>query len=158
MFLTVTNGDGDMGEVQAGRTGRDRVSVIAGIKFLKSDRHLPNSMSMMGKLIRVFFAILIATALVGAPAVQAAAAMSCDTTVASMAGHPPSGHFRTPAPCKEKMPGCTDMLGCGVSASLDARVAVATNEQVWTPATYWPIAGSLDGLVVTPDLGPPITI
>lgn len=158
MFLTATNEDGGA-EKAADRVDRDGVTVNAMINLLKRDRQPSNSMSMIGKLLRVLFAVLIAAALVGAPAVQAAVAAPCGTTtVTGMTDQRPAGHSQAPTPCKEKMPGCAGMLGCGVNASLGVRVALATNDQVWTAAAYWPIAGSLDGLVVKPDLGPPITI
>jgi hypothetical protein len=129
-----------------------------GTHVLKRGRQQSNCTGVMGRLIRLMFAMLIATVLIGAPVVQAAVTMSCDTTVASMADHRPSGHSQAPTPCKEKMPGCADVLSCGFSASLNARITIATNEQVWASAVYWPIADLLEGLVVKPDLGPPITI
>ena len=115
-------------------------------------------MRMMIKLIRILFAILIGAALVGAPTVQAAVAMPCGATVATMANQLTSGQSQAPTPCKEKVPGCVDMAGCCASVSLDAHVVVAANEQVWTAAAYWPITASLESLLVKPDLGPPITI
>jgi hypothetical protein len=125
---------------------------------LKNDRRRPNSLNMMGKLIRVMFALLIGLALVGAPMLQAAVAAPCGPAMAGMADPSPAEQSPAPAPCKEKMPGCAQMLGCGVSASLEARAIVATDEQAWTPAVYWPVAGLFEGLRLKPDLGPPIAI
>jgi hypothetical protein len=158
MFHTATNGDSGA-EKLADRADRDGATVNTGIKLLKRGRRSSNSMSVIGKLVRVLFAVLIATALIGAPAVQAAIAVPCGaTTVTGMTDQRLAGHSQAPTPCKEKMPGCAGMLGCGVNVSLGVRVALATNDQVWMPTVYWPIAGSLDGLVVKPDLGPPITV
>lgn len=125
---------------------------------MKSKRLQPNFMRKMTKFIRILFAILVSVALVGVPTVQAAVAIPCGATVATMADQLTSGHSPAPTPCKEKMPGCADMAGCGASVTLDAHVVVATNEQVWTAAAYWPITASLESLLVKPDLGPPITI
>lgn len=110
-------------------------------------------------VIRLLLAILIGTTLIGAPAVQAAITMPCDVVASGITVHQPSAD-RTPAsvPCKAKMPGCADMLGCGLSASLLVRVVEGTNEQVWRPAAYWPVADCLEGLFVKPDLSPPIAI
>ncbi|HLZ66542.1 MAG TPA: hypothetical protein VKQ29_09940 [Aliidongia sp.] len=132
--------------------------VVAGIRRLKNDRDRSISLGMMGKLIRVIFVILIGMALVGAPLVQAAVAMPCGPTPAGMADQSPADHSQAPTPCKEKMSGCAQMLGCGVSAGLEAPAIVATNEQAWTPAVYWPVASLLEGLHLKPDLGPPIVI
>jgi hypothetical protein len=113
----------------------------------------------MLRLIRSLLAILIATVLIGAPGVPAAIAMPCDTIVASAADHQQlSGHLPNSIPCKEKMSGCTDMLGCGLTASLHARVTVVSNQPIWAPAVYWPVADSLEGLVLKPHLGPPNSI
>ena len=125
---------------------------------MKTDRHRPICLSMMGKLVRVMFFIVIGMALVGAPVAQAGAAAPCGPIIASMADQSPADHSQAPTPCKEKMPGCDQMLGCGVSASLQARALTATNEQIWTPVAYSPVVDLLEGLRLKPDLDPPIAI
>jgi len=126
---------------------------------LNSGRQRSSCRGMMDRLIRLLFAIVIGTTLIGAPVAQAAIAMPCDTTVADATIHQlSSGHAPTSIPCKEKMPGCADMLGCGFNASLYVRTAMTTDRQIWTQAAYWPVADLLEGLFVKPDLGPPITI
>ena len=115
---------------------------------------------MMVRLIRSAVALLIAVALIGAPAMQAAAAMPCGMTAAtSAADHPPgSDHGPVSSPCTDKMPGCADMLGCGIGASLQAPAPVLMAQPAWTLVAYWPVTEQLNGLSVQPDLGPPITI
>jgi hypothetical protein len=115
---------------------------------------------MMSRLIRLLFAIVIGTALVGAPAVQAATAMPCATVVTIDPDHTLSaGKASTsvPTPCKA-MPGCADMLGCGLSAGLPAHIGALSQERAWTSTVYRAIADAHEGLSVKPDLGPPITI
>jgi hypothetical protein len=128
---------------------------------LKSDRQQSNSTGMSDRLIRLLFAIVIGTALMGAPAVQAAIAMPCDTVVTNIADHLLSSGrapASAPAPCKGTMPGCADMLGCGLSAGLPAHAATLSQKLTWTSAVYWSIADARKGVSVKPDLGPPITI
>ena len=113
----------------------------------------------MVRLIRSLLAILIAMVLIGAPGVPAAIAMPCDTIVASATDHQQlAGHHPNSTPCKEKMLGCAEMLGCGLTASLHVRDTVVSNQPIWVPAVYWPVADSLEGLFLKPDLGPPISI
>lgn len=114
---------------------------------------------MVGKLIRLLFAIVVAAGLVGGPAVQAAAVtMPCHTGISVTHSHAVSApHAPTPAPSKAMMPGCAEMLGCGVSANLRTRVATAT-QVAWTSVAYWSVPGSLEGLFVEPNLFPPITV
>src|SRR5258708_20371870 len=113
----------------------------------------------MLRLVRSLLAILIATVLIGAPGVRAVIAMPCDAIVANAADHLQlSGHLPNSTPCKEKMPGCAEMLSCGLTASLHVRVTVVSNQPIVLPALYCPVAGSLGGLSLKPDLGPPISI
>jgi hypothetical protein len=127
---------------------------------LKSGHQRSNSYGMMSRLIRLLFAIVIGTALVGAPAVQAATAIPCATTVTTAPDHTLSAGqapASAPTPCKA-MPGCADMLGCGLSAGLSAHIAALSQERAWTSTVYRAIADAHEGLSVKPDLGPPITI
>lgn len=113
----------------------------------------------MARLVRLLLALLIAGALVGAPAVQAAATVPCSTTIAG-ATNPlhASGYDQNSVPCNDKMPSCVDMLGCGPGVSLPAHTAPTVSLLTWTRAAYFPAADLLDGLSVEPDLGPPISI
>lgn len=125
---------------------------------MKNDRRHSKCKGMVAKMIIRLLAIVIVAILVGAPTVQAAVAMSCDTAVNVAPSHSVSTtHASSPAPCKAVMAGCAEMLGCGLSANLRVRVATAT-QVAWTAVAYWPVLGSLQGLFVKPDLGPPITI
>jgi hypothetical protein len=113
----------------------------------------------MVRLIRSLLAISVAVVLLGAPVAQAAIAMPCDTLVAGATDYQHlSGTGPNSMPGNDKLPGCTGMLGCWVSASLPGRVAVTTRQTMWTSAAYWPVADCLDGLSIKPELGPPITI
>ena len=113
----------------------------------------------MVRLIRSLLAMLVAVSLAGAPAIQAAIAMPCDAMIMSAADHQLSdGNTPASMPCKEKMPGCANMVGCGVSASSSVRTSMVINQPFWTAATYWPVADLLEGLSIQPDLGPPIAI
>jgi hypothetical protein len=112
----------------------------------------------MLRLIKSVLAILIATAFIVAPAVQAAA-MPCDTDVTSVPDlQHPSGHDHKSTSCNNKMSTCVDIPGCGLSAGLPGRIAMTTSQAVWTSAAYWPVADLLAGLSVEPNLGPPISI
>ncbi len=116
---------------------------------------------MMGGLIRSLLAILIATVLIGAPAVQAAITMPCQTIVASTPDYQMSSGQApapTPTPCKGVMPGCADMLSCNLGAGLPAHVTAVAYKLIWTSVAYRTLADALEGLTVEPDLGPPITI
>jgi hypothetical protein len=115
---------------------------------------------MMSRLINLLFAIVIGTALIGAPAVQAATAMPCATIVTTAPDHALSaGKAPTlaPAPCKA-MRGCADMLGCGLSAGLPTHSTALSQERTWISTAYRAIADAHEGLSVKPDLGPPIAI
>jgi hypothetical protein len=114
---------------------------------------------MMVRLISSLLAICVAVVLLGASAAQAAIAMSCDTVVAGATDcQHLSGTGPHSMPGNDKLPGCTGMLGCGLSASLPGRVAATTRQTMWTSAAYWPVADWHDGLSIKPELGPPITI
>jgi len=130
-------------------------------RVLKSDRQRSNSIGMTGRLIRLLFAVLVGTALIGAPAVQAAIAMPCETVVTSAPNHPLSSGQTpapAPAPCKGVMPGCADMLGCAITAGLPPRITATAHKIFWTSITYKAVADWLEGLSIKPYLGPPITI
>jgi hypothetical protein len=99
---------------------------------------------------------LIATVLIGAPAVQATIDMPCHMVVAtgdrlSSAQVPDP----MPAPCKGTMPGCADVLVCGLSAALPAHLTATSRKLIWTSAAYEAVADSREGLSVQPDLVPP---
>jgi hypothetical protein len=114
---------------------------------------------MMVRLFRSLLAMLVAVAFIGAPAMQAAIAMPCDPIVASAIDHQlSSDHGPASTPCKEMMPGCADMQGCGGSVSLYAPSLVLATQPIWTATAYWPVVDSLESLSIEPDLGPPITI
>jgi hypothetical protein len=113
---------------------------------------------MMMRLLRRLFALLIATALIGAP-VQAAIVMPCDAVVTSAPDHPLfSDQAPTSTPCDGMMLICSDMVGCGVAASLPAHVAGVVHKLIWNAAAYWAAVDLHQGLSVEPDIGPPITI
>jgi hypothetical protein len=113
---------------------------------------------MMMRLLRRLFAVLIATALIGAP-VQAAIVMPCDAVVASAPDHPLfSDQAPASTPCDGMMLICPDMIGCGVTAGLPAHVTGVAHKLIWAPATYWATADLPQGLSVEPDIDPPITI
>ena len=123
---------------------------------MKNERRHSTSTSMVAKLIMRL--LVIVTALVGAPAVQAAAAMPCDTIVTVAQSRVLSStQAPSSAPCNTMTLGCAEMLGCGQNANLPVRVATATRA-TWRSIAYWSVPGSLEGLLVKPDLGPPITI
>jgi hypothetical protein len=114
---------------------------------------------MRVRLFRRLFAIVIAMALMGAPAVQATITQPCDTVAASVSDHQLlSGQTPAPTPCKGMMPGCPDMLGCTLSAGLPTYAAAMAQELIWIPIAYRAITDAREGLSVKPDLGPPITI
>ena len=110
------------------------------------------------RLLRRLFAVLIATALIGAP-VQAAVVMPCDAVVASAPDHPLfSDQAPASTPCGGMMLNCPDMVGCGVVAGLPAPAIGVMHKLVWSPAAYWASADLPQGLSVEPDIDPPITI
>ena len=115
----------------------------------------------MAKLIRSLLAILVATVLIGAPAVQAMITMPCQTVAASATDHQlSSAQAQDPmsAPCEGTMPGCVDMLGCGLNASLPFQVTTVAHKLIWISAAYQAVSELHEGLSVKPYLGPPITI
>jgi hypothetical protein len=86
---------------------------------------------MVIRLLRPLLAILVAVALFGAPAVQAAA-VRCDTMHMATAGKAFSGGTQAPTPCK-MMPDCTDALGCA-SVSLPVSAISVVGPLTWPPA------------------------
>ena len=111
---------------------------------------------MVVRLLRPLLAILVAAALIGAPAVQAASAMPCDAMHMAAADHQASsGNAPTPAPCKAT-PTCVDALGCVSVASLPAPAISTARLLTWTPVAYWAGADAREGLSVEPALLPPI--
>jgi hypothetical protein len=114
----------------------------------------------MVKLVRSIIAILVATVLIGAPGVQATITLPCQMAATNAAGHQqPASQAPQPmsSPCKEMMPGCTDMLGCGPSAGLLVQATAVAHRLVETLATYEAVADPQEGRSVKPYLGPPIT-
>jgi hypothetical protein len=111
------------------------------------------------RLIRQLFAILIATVLIGAPAVQATMTMPCHTVVASATDHQlPSAQAPAPTLCKGTMSACAVMLGCGINAGLPAHITQAAHKLIWIPVAYRALTDAHEGLSIKPDLDPPITI
>jgi hypothetical protein len=111
----------------------------------------------MVKLFRTLSAILIVAVLIGAPGVQATVTMPCQTTITSAASDPQSAsqdQNPTSSPCKQMMPGCTDMLGCGPGAYLSVQDTAVAHNAVETTAAYEVIAASGKGLSVKPYLHP----
>jgi hypothetical protein len=113
---------------------------------------------MMMSLLRRLFAVLIATALIGAP-VQAAIVMPCDAFVASAPGHPLfSDQAPASTPCDGMMLLCPNMIGCGVTAGLPAHVTGVARKLIWIMTAYWATADLPQGLSVEPDIDPLFTI
>jgi hypothetical protein len=115
---------------------------------------------MTGRLIRLLFALVIGTALIGAPAVQAAIVIPCDVVVTNAPDHLLSSEqapVSIPTPCKA-MPGCADMLGCAPTLGLPARITATAHKLIGTSVAYQAVADWHEGLSIKPYLGPPITI
>jgi hypothetical protein len=113
------------------------------------------------RLIRQLLAILMVAVLIGAPAAQAAFTAPCNAVVANVSDQQSlSGQTSapTPMPCKGTMPGCLDMLDCGLSAGLPVQAVGESQKPIWTSAVYPISIDTHEGLSVKPDLGPPITI
>jgi hypothetical protein len=111
---------------------------------------------MVLRLLRPLLAILVAVALAGAPAVQAASAAPCDTMHMTAAEHQASsGEAPAPAPCK-MTPACVDALGCVSLTSLPAPAIPAAAPLTWTSVAYWAGADTREGLSLKPALDPPI--
>jgi hypothetical protein len=115
----------------------------------------------MVKLFRSLVAIVVAAVLIGAPAVQATPIMPCQNMVTGVTNQQMSS-AQAPdpifAPCKGTMPGCADMFGCGIDASLPAQVWAVAHKLIWISLSYQGDADSREGLSVPPYVGPPITI
>ena len=129
--------------------------------ILKTDRQQSTYKDMVGRVIRQLFAIVIATMLVGVPAVQATVTVPCDAVVTSASDHhlsSGSAPTQTSVPCKGMMPGCTDMCGCAVTAGLPAHVTGTAHKLIWTSVAYRTVFGWHEGLSLKPYLGPPVTI
>ena len=115
-------------------------------------------------LMRQLLSILMVVALIGAPAAQAAFAPPCRNVVAGALDRQLlSENASAPVPCNGMpcngmMPGCLDMLDCGVNAGLPVQGVGQSQKLIWTSAEY-PIGIDMhEGLTVKPDLGPPITV
>lgn len=138
---------------------RARPFILRQDHVLKSDRQLSKCERMVSRSIRLVFAIVIATLLVGAPTAQATIMMPCDTVVTSAPDHQLSSEsvpIQTPVPCKGMMPGCADMLGCVVTAALPVHVTGAAHMLIWTSVAYRAVVGWHEGLSIKPYLGPPL--
>jgi hypothetical protein len=135
-------------------------------RALKYGRQQSTCKSVTVRLIRQLLAILMAAVLVGAPAAQAAFAPPCHAVVAGVSDHQllsDQASVPTPTPCNGMpcngmMPGCLDMLDCGLNAGLPAQAAGESQELIWTSAVYRISVDTHEGLTVKPDLGPPITV
>lgn len=115
------------------------------------------SQGMVVRLLRPLLAILVAVALVGAPAIQAATAVPCDAMPATAAHHQASpGSAEAPAPCKGIMPACIDVLGCVSIPTLPGPEASHGRPVAWTRVAYWDASGVREGLSLEPALHPPI--
>jgi hypothetical protein len=133
---------------------------------LKYGRYHSICKSVTVRLIRQVLAILMVAVLVGAPAVQAAFALPCHTVVAGVSdvqllSDQASVPTPTPCngmPCNGMMPGCLDMLDCGLNAGLPVQAVGESQEFIWTSAVYRIGIDTHEGLTIKPDLGPPITV
>ncbi|WP_143021152.1 hypothetical protein [Belnapia rosea] len=111
---------------------------------------------MVPRLFRPLLAILVAVALVGAPAVQAASVVPCDTMRMAAADHQASsGGAQAPAPCK-MTPACVDALGCVSLVSLPVPALSASGPLTWVSVAYWAVTDAREGLSIKPILHPPI--
>jgi hypothetical protein len=116
---------------------------------------------MTVRLIRQLFAILMVAMLMGAPALQAAFPAPCHAAAANVSDHQSLSDQTSvppPMPCEGTMPGCVDMLDCGLTAGLPAQAVGESQKLVWTSAVFPISTDAHEGLSVKPDLGPPITI
>jgi hypothetical protein len=112
---------------------------------------------MMRRLLRPLLAILIAFALIGPLAAQAAAPMPCHGECFSLTAHQADpGQF--PTPCKSMATVCMTALGCVATVNLPDYQSVAATRLSWAPVTYRADTRVIDGLSLAPDLGPPIAI
>jgi hypothetical protein len=118
------------------------------------------------RVFKQLLAILMMAVLIGAPAVQAAFAPSCHTIIVNASDYhllSEQNSVSAPAPCNgtpcnEMMPGCLDMLDCGLNTGLPVQAVGASQKLIWTTAVYRISSDLHEGLTVEPDLGPPITI
>jgi hypothetical protein len=132
-------------------------------RTLKYGRYHSTCKSVTVKLIRHLLAILMVAVLVGAPAVQAAFAPPRHAVVSDhqLMSDQASASAPTPCngmPCTGMMPGCLDMLDCGLNAGLPVQAAGESQEFIWTSAAYRISIDTHEGLTIKPDLGPPITV
>ena len=135
-------------------------------RTLNCGRHHSTCKSVTVKLIRHLLAILMVAVLVGVPAAQAAFAPPCHTVVAGVSDHQLlSDHASIPTPtpcngmpCNGMMPGCLDMLDCGLNAGLPVQAVGESQEFIWTSAVYRISIDTHEGLTIKPDLGPPVTV
>ena len=110
---------------------------------------------MVVRLLRPLLAILVAVALAGTLAAQAASTVSCDSMQMIATVHEaPSGQARVP--CKGMTLGCVDALGCVSTSSLPAPAISASGPLIWTHVVYWAATDVREGLSVKPALDPPI--
>lgn len=113
---------------------------------------------MVLRLFRPLLAILVAVALIGAPAVQASSAVPCDTMhMANTEHQASSGDAQAPAPCKTT-PACIDAVGCASLVSLPAPALSASGPLTWIAVAYWAAAAAREGLSIKPILDPPIRV
>jgi len=135
-------------------------------QILKYDRDQSISNDVTVRLIRQLLAIMMVAVLIGAPAVQAAFAPPCRTVIAGASDRQlVSDHASVPAPmpcngmpCNGMMPGCLDMLDCGLNAGLPVQAVGESQKLIRISAVYRIGIDTHEGLTVKPDLGPPITI
>lgn len=119
----------------------------------------PKWQAMMVRLARLLLAVIFTLALAGMPAVDAAVAVSCDTThAATVDNQPSSGHAPASAPCKTMMPGCVSASSCVPSALLhvhaDRQAAPALGQRI----ALWACHDARAGVSIEPALNPPITL
>ncbi|MBC9176009.1 hypothetical protein [Pseudoroseomonas ludipueritiae] len=113
---------------------------------------------MVLRLFRPLLAILVAVALIGAPAVQASSAVPCDTMhMANTEHQASSGDAQAPAPCK-MTPACIDAIGCASLVSLPAPALSASGPLTWIAVAYGAAADAREGLSIKPILDPPIRV
>jgi hypothetical protein len=135
-------------------------------QILKDDRDQSITNGVTVRLIRQLLAILMVAVLIGAPAVQAAFAPPCRTVIAGASDRQLlSDHASVPTPtpctgtpCKGMMPGCLDMLDCGINSGLPIQAVGVSHKLTWTSAVYRISTDTHEGLTVELDLHPPITI
>jgi hypothetical protein len=117
---------------------------------------------MVRRLTRLFFAVVMAFALIGSgltPSLPFARATTPSMNMADAHDHPCEGMMargQDNTPARQALPGCMNDLGCLLVVGIPATAPRIAGHVAWARVAYWSRPDIVQGITSKPAIGPPI--